>query len=104
MCAYQCMAVPAPWWVSGQFRIGMVGKEAVGGVIVDERVVLEPLHGAALGPGVSEGVPRRKQVGVFLMELVLGAAEGAPSLDCSGEATGWGLVRDPAREGRAVRV
>jgi hypothetical protein len=43
---------------SGQLRIWVVVEEAVGCVVGDERVVDEPLDGAALGAHVAECVPR----------------------------------------------
>jgi hypothetical protein len=39
---------------SWQIRIGVVGQKARGRVVVDERVVDEPLDRAALGAGVTE--------------------------------------------------
>jgi uncharacterized protein YciI len=66
---------------SGQGRIRVAGKEAVRGAVVDERVVSQPLHGTADGPGVPEGVPGRQQVRMFFVEFVFEPAEGSPALD-----------------------
>jgi hypothetical protein len=53
----------------------MVCREILGGVRVDETFVQEPIDGAALGADVSEGVPRRDQLGQVLVELVLESTE-----------------------------
>lgn len=55
---------------SGQVWIWVAGQEAVGGLIVDERVVGQPLDRAAGGTGVEEGVPRREQAGMLLVEMI----------------------------------
>ena len=88
----------------------MAGKEAVRRAVVNERVISEPLHGPAPGPGVPEGVPRWQQVRVFLVEFVFEPAEGSLALDrpcqpatgaligyCVGEV-GHVLVPDPGRQ------
>jgi len=48
----------------------MLGEELLGLRLVDDVVVDEPFHGAALGAGVAEGVPGRQQFRVFLVEFV----------------------------------
>jgi hypothetical protein len=48
---------------SGQVRIWVAGQEAVGDLIVDERIVGQPLDRTAGGTGIEEGVPRRQQAG-----------------------------------------
>ena len=59
----------------------MAGQEAAGGIVIDERIVGQPLDGPALGAGVAECVPRWQQVRILLVELVFEAAEGAFALD-----------------------
>jgi len=46
--------------------LGVLVEEARGRVVVDERVVGEPLDCAAAGTGVAEGVPRGQQVRMLL--------------------------------------
>jgi hypothetical protein len=53
----------------------VVGQGTSGGVIVDERVVDQPLDGAAVGSGRVEGVPGRQQVGVVLVQAIFEPAE-----------------------------
>lgn len=62
---------------SGQARVCVVGQETRGTVVVDERVVGEPLDCAALGARVTEGVPHRQQVRMILVQLVFEPAERA---------------------------
>src|SRR6266496_670659 len=72
---------PAPEGTSGQVWIWVAGQEPAACLIVDERVVGEPLDGAAPGAGIAEGVPRRQQVRMLLVELVFEPAEGSLALD-----------------------
>ncbi|MEO3938201.1 hypothetical protein V3N99_15795 [Dermatophilaceae bacterium Soc4.6] len=57
-------------WTSGQGGVRVGVGELVGGVLVDELFVEEPLDGAALGPDVLEGVPGRDEFGVALVVSV----------------------------------
>src|SRR5262249_51562156 len=95
---------------SGQVRIWVAGQEAAGSVVVDQQVIGEPLNSTALGADVAEGVPRRHQFWILLVELVLEMAEGSFALDgqcqpapgafisdCVGEV-GHVLVPDPGRQ------
>ena len=59
----------------------MLVEEARGRVVVDERVVGEPLDRAAACTGVAEGVPRRQQLRMLLMQLRFEPAEGALAPD-----------------------
>src|SRR6185437_2350593 len=66
---------------SGQFWIRVTGQEAFGRLVVDERVLDQPLDGPAPGPGIGEGVPDRQQVRISLVELILEPAERSPALN-----------------------
>ena len=66
----------------------MVGQEAISGVAVDQRVIGEPLDGAALGAGAAEGIPDWYQVRILAVELVLGPGEGSLALDGPGQPAG----------------
>jgi hypothetical protein len=66
---------------SGHGGIWVPVKEAILGVIINERVISEPLHGTAPGTGVPEAVPHWQQVRILLVELVFEPAEGSPALD-----------------------
>ena len=46
--------------LSGQPGLGMAGQEPLGIRLADQAIVDEPFHGAALGAGVTEGVPGRQ--------------------------------------------
>ena len=59
----------------------MVGQEAARGVVIDQRVVDEPLDSAALGTYVAERVPRRQQLRVLVVEFILEPTERSPALD-----------------------
>jgi hypothetical protein len=59
----------------------MAGREAAGGVVIDERVAGRPSDGPAAGADIAERVPRWQQVRVLIVELVAEAAEGAVALD-----------------------
>lgn len=49
----------------------MIGRELVRGAVVDESLLKQPLDGPALGSNITQGLPRRNQFGVVLVELVL---------------------------------
>jgi hypothetical protein len=48
-------------------RIGVIVEKPGGCVVVDERVVDEPVDRAALGAGLAKGVPRGQQVRMLLV-------------------------------------
>jgi hypothetical protein len=54
-------------WELWHVRIGVVVEKPGGCVVVDERVVDEPVDRAALGAGLVEGVPGGQQVRMFLV-------------------------------------
>ena len=54
----------------------MAGQEAAGSIVIDERIVGQPLDGPPLGAYITERVPRWQQVRMLLVELVLEAAIG----------------------------
>jgi len=60
---------------SGEVWIWVAGQEAVGRLVVNERVVGQPLDGTAPGAGIPEGVARRQQVRMVPVQLVLEPAE-----------------------------
>ncbi len=51
---------------SGQIGVWMAGQEAAGGIVIDERIVGQPLDGPALGADIAERVPRWQQVRILL--------------------------------------
>src|ERR1035441_1269888 len=61
--------------------LDVLGEETRGRVVVDERLVSEPLDSSAAGTGVAEGIPRGQQVRVLLVQFVFEPAEGALALD-----------------------
>jgi len=67
-------------------------QETVGGLIVDERVVGQPLDRSAGAPGIEEGVPRREQAGMLLAELIFEPAEGSLALDGPGQPAPGPLI------------
>jgi hypothetical protein len=79
MCALDAVKIVGEGRCRGSWHIGVgvVIYQPCGGVAVDERVVDEPVDRAALAAGVAEGVPRRQQVRMFLMELVFETTKGA---------------------------
>ncbi len=56
-----------------------------GGLVVDERVVDQPLDSAAFGSGGAEGVPYRQQLRIVLVQPVLEPAERALAVDGPGQ-------------------
>jgi hypothetical protein len=66
---------------SGQIGIWMADHEAVGGVVIDDRIVGQPLDGLALGADIAERIPRCEQVRIRIVELVPESAKGAFALD-----------------------
>ena len=87
---------------SGQIRVRMVGQEAAGSVVIDERVVGQPLDRPALGAGIAERVPRWQQIRILLVEFVLEAAEGAFALDGPGPGRRRRCPRRSRRVGSAA--
>ena len=65
---------------SGQVWIG-TGQQPSGRLVVNERVVGQPLDGTAPGAGIAEGLPPRQQVRMLLVELIFEPAEGPPALN-----------------------
>jgi hypothetical protein len=63
-----------------QIWICVASQEALGSLVLDERVVAEPSDGAA---HVAEGLPRWQQVRILLAKSVSDAAEGPLALDDS---------------------
>jgi len=80
----------------------VAGQEAVCGLIVDERIVGQPLDRTAGGTGIEEGVPRRQQAGMLLVELIFEPAEGSLALGGQGHGTVRGPVALARRASRAV--
>ena len=60
---------------SREGRIWVVGRELLCGCCVDESLVKQPLDGPALSSSITQGVPRRNQVGVVFIDLVLESSE-----------------------------
>src|SRR5450755_1353448 len=69
--------------LSGSQHAGLwvLVEETGGRVVIDQRVVGEPLDRAAVGPGVAEGVPRRQQLRGLLLQLGFEPAEGTLALN-----------------------
>jgi hypothetical protein len=59
----------------------MIGQEAAGSVVVDERILGQPFDGPPFGAGIAELVPRWQQVRILLVELVPESAKGALALN-----------------------
>lgn len=53
----------------------MVGRELLRRAVVDESLVKQPIDGPALRSNITQGMPRRNQFGVVLIEIVLEASE-----------------------------
>ena len=60
---------------SREGRIWVVGRELLCGCCVDESLVKQPLDGPLLSSSITQGVPRRNQVGVVFIDLVLESSE-----------------------------
>jgi hypothetical protein len=60
---------------SRQLRIRVSGQELAGRVVVDESLVQQPFDGSTFGSRVTEGVPRRHQIRILHVQLVLEPAE-----------------------------
>lgn len=72
---------------SREGRIWVVGRELLRGGVVDESLVKQPLDGPPLGSNVTQGVPRRDQVGVVFIDLVLESSEHSSPLQRLGQAS-----------------
>jgi hypothetical protein len=95
---------------SGQGGIWVPVEKAIRRVVIDERVISEPLHGTAPGPGIPERVPHWQQARILLVWLVFEPAEGSLALDSTcqpalGALIGYSvcevghvLVPDPRRQ------
>jgi hypothetical protein len=68
----------------------VVVEKPGGCVVVDERVVDEPVDRAALGAGLAEGVPRRQQVRMLLVQHVFETPKGALAYARHGRSIGGG--------------
>ena len=79
-------------------RIGVVGEKPGGCVVVDERVVDKPVDRAALGAGLAEGVPRRQQVRMLLVQHVFETTKGALALNRSHQPASGLVIADPLGE------
>src|SRR5262245_65413530 len=80
------------WQGSGQGGSWVSVKKAIRRVVINERVISEPLHGPAPGTGVPEGVPRWQQIRILLVELVLEPAEGSLALDSACQPAPGALI------------
>ena len=67
----------------------MVGSEPVRGLVIDESLVEQPLDGSALGSNVTQGVPRRNQLGVVFIDLGLESSERDLSPAVTELVVGW---------------
>ena len=74
--------------------IWVVGRELLGGAVVDESLVKQPLDGPALGSNITQGMPRRNQFGVVFIELVLESSERSPPLQRLCQASAGRAVAD----------
>ena len=63
--------------------------ELLRGVLVDELLVQQPLDGSALGSNVTQGVPRRNQLGVVFIDLGLESSERDLSPAVTELVVGW---------------
>jgi hypothetical protein len=59
----------------------MADQETAGSIVIDERIVSQPLDGPALCADIAERVSRWQQVRILLVKLVPEPAEGAFALD-----------------------
>ena len=76
----------------------MIAEEMLAGGLIDEPLVQQPFDGSALGPRVTEGLPHRYQIRVFLIKLVLEPAESSPTSDGPPQPAPGGVVTDPFGE------
>jgi len=83
---------------SGETGLWVVGRELLSGVLVDEALIQKPIDGAVLGSKVTEGVPRRDQLGMVLIELVLEPAKRSRPLKRRGQALSSRTVADAPSE------
>jgi hypothetical protein len=63
----------------------VVGRELSRGAAMDEPLVEQPLDGPALGSNITQGVPRRNQLGLAFIDLVLESSERSPPLQRLGQ-------------------
>lgn len=70
----------------------MTGHELLCGTVVDESLVGQPLDGPTLGSDIAQRVPRRGQIRMAFVELVLESPERSSSLQrLSQLLTGYGV-------------
>lgn len=58
----------------------MINRKLLGGTVVNQVLVQEPLDGASLGSHITQGMPCRDQLGMVLVQLVPEPSERSPSL------------------------
>ncbi len=68
------------------------------GSVFDEPVVAQPLDGSALGSNITQGVPRRDQFEVVLIELIVESSERSSSSQCVAQALADFAVADALGE------
>lgn len=85
-------------WELWHIRIGVVIEKPRGCVVVDERVVDEPVDRAALGAGLAEGVPRGQQVRILLVQHVFETTKGALALNGSRQPASGSVIAGPLGE------
>lgn len=90
----------------GLRQVGIrVGDEELSGCIgVDELLIQQPLDGSTCCARVAEGVPRRHEIWVFLVQLVLEPPEGSLASDCPAQPPAGTVVTDSFGEVDHVRV
>lgn len=76
----------------------MFKSKLLGGTVVDEVLVQEPLDGASLGSHITQRMPCRDQLGVVLIQLVPETSERSPSLQRPGQASASRTVADALGE------
>ena len=90
---------PYVWYQDmADFAAGISDERAGRGVVIDERVVDQPLDCAAFGSGGAERVPCGQQVRVVLVQAVFEPAERALALDGPGQTAPGSLVADARGE------
>ena len=91
-----------PWTcdvaISRQGGVWVVGGEPLRGTVVDESLVAQPFDGSPLGSNITQGVPRRDQVGVVFVDQVLESSERPSPLQSLGQASAGRAVADAVGE------
>jgi hypothetical protein len=86
------------WLASREAGIWVVGHELLRSAFVDESLVEQPLDGPALGSNITQGVPRRNQLGVSLIDLVLESSKRSPPLQRLSQVSPDDAVADALSE------